>query len=312
MKEQPRVDVVVVSYNVRPLLLDCLASLVAAREAGEIGRIVVVDNASNDGSASAARAANPAIEVIDAENHGYGTGANIGITRTGAKYILVLNPDTVVPAGSIATLTRWLDAHPDHAVAGPRLRRPDGSIQSSRRRFPRPWTPLFESSIVEQWWPSNPIAASYHVTGVSDDIEQDVDWVVGAAMLARRTAIAQVGGFDQSFRMYAEEVDWCWRFRRHGWRIGFVPTAEIIHYEGASAAQDLPRRLAEFDASRVQLTRRLHGVGWSRVVRAAILMDYAIRLLLETAKWLIGHRRDLRQARIRFYAAAFGRRLRGG
>ncbi|HMM43344.1 MAG TPA: glycosyltransferase family 2 protein, partial [Thermomicrobiales bacterium] len=154
---------------------------------------------------------------------------------TDAEYALVLNPDTVVPAGAVATLTVWLDAHPHHAVAGPRLRRPDGSVQPSRRRFPRPWTPLFESSLVEEWWPGNPVAAHYHLSDVPDDREQDVDWVVGAAMLVRRAAIVQAGGFDESFRMYAEEVEWCWRFRCHGWRTGFVPAAEIVHHEGAVA-----------------------------------------------------------------------------
>lgn len=312
MTERPPVDAVVVSYNVRALLLECLASLVAAREAGEINRIVVVDSASADGSAAAARAADPHIEVIEVENRGYGAGANVGIASTDGEYVMVLNPDTVAPAGAIRTLTTWLDAHPDHAIVGPRLRRPDGSVQPTRRRFPQRLTPVFESSVIEEWWPENPVAARYHLAAWPDDVEQDVDWVVGAAMLTRRSAIDQVGAFDESFRMYAEEVEWCWRLRRHGWRIGFVPTAEIIHHEGASAGQDLPRRLAEFDTSRVQLTERLHGVGWARVVRSAILLDYTIRLLRELAKGLLGHRRDLRRARVRFYFAALRRGLRGG
>lgn len=311
MSERPKVDAVVVSYNVRDLLLECLASLIAAREAGELARIVVVDNASSDGSATAARAADPCVEVVEAENRGYGAGANVGIAMTDAEYVLVLNPDIVVPPGSVAALANWLDAHPWHAVAGPRLRRPDGSIQPSRRRFPRPYTPLFESSLIEECWPDNPVAARYHLDDAPDDIEQDVDWVVGAAMLVRRAAIVQVGGFDESFRMYAEEVEWCWRFRRHGWRVGFVPSAEIVHHEGASAAQDVPRRQADFDASRVRLTERLHGAGWARIIEVAILADYAARLLRESAKWLIGHRRDLRRARMDFYAAALRRGLRG-
>ena len=308
----PKVDAVVVSYNVRDLLVECLASLVVAQAAGEIARIVVIDNGSSDGSADAARRAGPNIQVVEAENHGYGAGANAGIARSDAEYVLVLNPDTVIPAGSIATLTAWLDAHPSHAVVGPRLRRPDGSIQSSRRRFPRPWTPIFESSVIEEWWPRNPVATSYHLSDRSDDVVQDVDWIVGAAMLVRRAAFEQAGGFDESFRMYAEEVEWCWRFQRHGWRVGFVPTTEIVHHEGASAAQDLPRRLAEFNASRVQLTGRLYGRRWESVVRVAILLDYVIRLSRESAKWLLGNRRQLRMERMRFYAAALRRGVRRG
>lgn len=308
------VDAVVVSYNVRQLLLECLSSLVAARDAGELARIIVVDNDSSDGSADAARAYDPAIEVIEAPNDGYGSGANIGIAVSDADMVLVLNPDTVVRPGAIGAMAGWLDARPDFAMAGPRLVQPDGTTQSSRRRFPRPYTPLFESSLVEEWWPGNLVARAYHLAGTPDDVEQEVDWVVGAAILVRKIAIQQVGAFDPSFRMYAEEVEWCWRLRRHGWRTGFVAAAEIVHHESASASQDLPRRLREFNDSRIQLTERLYGSGWARVIAAGIRVDYAIRLLRESAKWLLGHRRDLRRARMRFYADALRRspQRRGG
>ncbi|MCO5176043.1 MAG: glycosyltransferase family 2 protein [Thermomicrobiales bacterium] len=309
-----KVDAVVVSYNVRDLLLECLASLIGSKAAGELARIIVVDNASSDGSAEAAGAFDPAIEVIEAPNDGYGSGANVGIAVSDAEMVMVLNPDTVVRVGAIATLTAWLDAHPDFAIAGPRLVRPDGTTQSSRRTFPRPYTPLFESSIVEEWWPGNPVARDYHLADSADDVDQEVDWVVGAAVLVRKIAIQQVGAFDPSFRMYAEEVEWCWRLRQHGWRTSYVAAAEIVHHESASASQDLPRRLREFDDSRIQLTERLFGATWARLVSIGIRTDYAIRLLRESAKWLLGHRRDLRRARMRFYADALrrGPQRRGG
>lgn len=309
MRRRSRVDAVVVSYNVRDLLLACVASLIAAREAGELAEIVVVDNGSSDGSAGAVRSRFPGIRVIDAPNRGYGAGANRGIEVTVSPYVLVLNPDTVVPLGAVRTMTDYLDAHPWTAVVGPRLRHPDGTIQSSRRRFPTRLTPIFESTALEEWWPDNPWVRRYRMTGGEEDISQECDWIVGAAMLARREAIEHVGCFDESFWMYSEEVEWCWRFRSHGWRVAYVPNAEIMHYEGASSAQDIPRRQVEFDTSRVRLMRVMYGPRWAGVVRRVLLVGYLVAWFREFGKWLLGHRKDLRRERMRIYWAGLRGRL---
>jgi GT2 family glycosyltransferase len=307
-----RVSAVVVSYNVRELLLACVASLDAARAAGELDEIVVVDNASADGSAAAARARFPCVRVIDAPNRGYGAGANRGIAATAGGYVFVLNPDTVVPLGTTRALAGYLDAHPDVAVAGPRLARPDGTPQPSRRRFPERLTPLFESTIVYEWWPENRWARRLHMLDSPDagDIPQEVDWVVGAAMLVRRAAIDAAGGFDESFHMYSEEVEWCWSLRRHGWKIAYVPAVEVVHHEGASTRQDVPARQVAFDASRVRLARRMYGGPTAEVVRAGLLANYALYLLREVGKWALGHRRELRRQRVALYASALRSGLR--
>ena len=305
-----RVAAIVVSYNVRDLLMDCLASLDVARRNGELDSIVVIDNDSRDGSAEAARECFPGVTVVDATNRGYGAGANAGIAATTSVYVLILNPDTVVRPGAIAALTRYLDEHPQVGLAGPRLRYPDGSIQPTRRRFPRRLTPLFESTIFEQWWPGNPWSRAYHLRDVPDDGPQEVDWVVGAAMLVRRAAIEQAGGFDESFWMYSEEVEWCWRLRRHGWTIAYVPDAEIIHHEGASTSQNIAARLVDFDTSRVRLACRMYGRGTAAIVRIGLLAGYVIQFLIEAGKWALGHRRDLRRQRITHYARALRSGLR--
>jgi GT2 family glycosyltransferase len=298
------VSAVVVSYNVRDLLLACVASLVAAREAGELAEIVVVDNASSDDSVAAVRERFPDVRVIEAENRGYGAGANRGIADTTGDYVLILNPDTIIPLGTIGALAGYLDREAYVAVVGPLLRYPDGSIQSSRRRFPSRWTPLFESTIVEQVWPGNRFIRNYRMADEplpAEGTAQRVDWVVGAALLVRRRAIDAVGGFDESFVMYSEEVEWCWRFRRHGWKVAWLPAVEIIHHEGASSVQDIPRRQAQFDISRVQLTRRIYGDRQAGLVRYGLLAGYLAQLAVEGAKWLLGHRRDLRAERVRLY-----------
>lgn len=307
-----RVAAIVVSYNVRELLLECVASLRDAQCRRALGAIVVVDNASRDGSAEAVRTRFPAVSVIDAPNRGYGAGANVGIAATNHEYVLILNPDTVVPLGTISALTDFLEDHPDVALVGPRLRYPDGRIQPTRRRFPERLTPLFESTILAGWWPENRWARRYHMRDESEtaEIPQKVDWVVGAAMLVRRTAIERAGAFDESFRMYSEEVEWCWRLRQHGWKVAYLPTVEIVHHEGASTSQDVPSRQVEFDTGRVRLARRMYGSGTAAVVRCGLLAGYGLQIAREYVKWLLGHRRDLRRARIRLYAGALRSGLR--
>jgi N-acetylglucosaminyl-diphospho-decaprenol L-rhamnosyltransferase len=298
------VSAVVVSYNVRELLVACVASLVAARDAGELHQIVVVDNGSGDGSAAAIRDQFPDVSVVEAENRGYGAGANIGIGATGGDDVLILNPDTVVPAGTIAALAGYLAQYPDVAIVGPLLRYPSGEGQSSRRRFPTRWTALCESTIVEMWWPDNPAVRRFRMVDDPPPAAGDaqrVDWIVGAALLVRRAAIERVGGFDESFRMYSEEVEWCWRLRQHGWKVAWLPAVEIVHHEGASSRQDVSRRQLEFDTSRVRLTRWMYGDPQAGLIRAGLLLGYTIQFGIESGKWLLGHRRDLRTARMRLY-----------
>jgi GT2 family glycosyltransferase len=306
------VAAVVVSYNVRELSLACVASLVAARERGELDDIVVVDNGSRDGSAEAIRAAFPDVAVIEAENRGYGAGANRGIEATSTDHVLILNPDTVVPAGTIRALAGYLDDHSGVALVAPRLRYPDGTVQPTRRRFPERLTPVFESTIFHDWWPDNRWARRYLMR---DDEPgsggpEEVDWVVGAAMMVRRKAIARAGGFDERFRMYSEEVELCWRLRRHGWKVSYLPSVEVTHHEGASTRQDASSRQVEFDTSRVRLARRMYGAGAAEIVRAGLLGGYALQLGREGVKWLLGHRRELRRQRIALYVGGLRSRLR--
>jgi len=303
-RQAGQVSAIVVSYNVRELLIACLDSLVAAQASGDVHEIIVVDNGSSDGSAAAIREQFTDVRVIDAPNRGYGAGANLGIAESEGKYVLVLNPDTVVPAGTVGSLVAYLDRQMNVAVAGPLLCHPDGAVQSSRRRFPGRWTPLFESTIVESWWPSNPVLRRFRMIDERLPLAgaaQQVDWIVGAAMLVRRAAIERVGGFDEAFRMYSEEVEWCWRFRQRGWKVAWLSSVEIVHHEGASSAQDVPLRQVEFDTSRVRLTRRMYGDAQASVIRAGLLLGYLVQLAIEASKWLLGHRRAMRVARVRLY-----------
>lgn len=293
-----RVSAVVVSFNVRDLLLDCVASLECAREVGSLAEIIVVDNASTDGSAAAVRERFPDVQVIDHANRGYGAGANRGIAASTGEYVLVLNPDTTVPAGTIRALVDHMNRHGNCGIAAPDLRYPDGSQQPSRRRFPRRLTPIFESTVLEQWWPDNPWVRDYRMMDSTKEVTDTVDWVVGAALLIRRSALKRAGLFDEAFWMYCEETELCWRFRRHGWLTCYLPDVEITHHEGASSSQDVWRRQIAFDRSRIELQRRLFGNGTATLAALGIRTGYLVQLVSEAAKYLLGHKRDLRRRRL--------------
>jgi GT2 family glycosyltransferase len=297
------VSAVVVNYNVRDLLVECLASLACARRRGELDEIIVVDSSSADGSVAAVRELHPDVTILEVPNRGYGAAANAGMGCARGDAFLVLNSDTIVEPHAVAKLAAQLFAKPDIGMVGPRLQYPDGSLQPTRRRFPTRWTPLFESTIIEEWFPNNRWCRSYRMTGEPASGSQDVDWLVGAALMARRAAVKQSGGFDEAFRMYAEELEWCYRLGRHGWRVVYVPNAQVVHHEGASTSQSPARSRLEFDRGRLRAQRIVHGDASARLTSAALRLNYVALLAREALKWALGHRRELRAERIAAYWA---------
>lgn len=307
-------SIVIVSYNVRDLLIACLRSIEASLAASPLtAEVIVVDNASTDGSPEAIRLRFPQVRLIEnPANRGFATANNFGVRASDGRIIALLNPDTFVPPGSLETLTGYLDEHPDAGVVGPRLAYPDGATQPSRRHFPTLLTGLLESTIVQDYWPDNPAARRYYVTDRPDGITQDVDWLVGACLVARRDVFSQAGLLDEAFFMYSEEVEWCYRVRQTGRRIVYLPEATIIHHEGASSRQDVPARQINFDTSRVLLFERLYGRRVARLLRGYLLGTYVIRLGIEGTKGLLGHKRALRWTRVALYRQALNSGLRPG
>ena len=293
-------SVIIVSWNVRELLTRCLASL---RAAG-IGswEIIVVDNASSDGSAAMVRQHFPQVRLIaNDSNLGFTHGNNQGLAASQGRYVLLLNPDTEVVGEAVATLLTFLDAHPDVGVVGPQLRYPDGSIQPSRRRFPTLATAFVESTVLQPLFAGSRLLRRYYVADRPDDVTQDVDWLVGACLLVRREAIAQAGPLDEGFFMYAEELDWCRRIKQAGWRIVYLPAAQVIHYEGKSSEQNLAARDIRFHSSKVRYFRQHHGAWQAELLRLFLLGTFVWQLAVEFLKWLVGHKRPLRASRVKAY-----------
>lgn len=305
MADLTELSIVVVSWNVRELLRACLAAL--PREA----EVIVVDNASSDGSAAMVAAEFPTVRLVaNQDNRGFTGGNNQGLALARGRTILFLNPDTLVQGNALQTLVNYLDSHPAAGVAGPQLRYADGSLQSSRRRFPTLATALLESTPLAWHWPAerNRWARRYHMADQPADVEQEVDWLVGAALLTRREVLEQVDGFDEGYFMYSEELDWQRRVRSAGWKIVYVPQAVITHYEGKSSEQVAAARHIRFNTSKVRYFRKHHGAIQAQLLRLALLAMFAIEWIIEAAKYVLGSRRALRAERMQ----AYGELLRMG
>lgn len=250
-----RMAVAVISWNTRELLRRCLATVVAEGPA----EVVVVDNGSADGSVEMVRAEFPAVRVkVLPSNPGYGTAGNTAFTLCRAEYVLLLNSDTELRPGTLAALSAHLDRCPRAGIAGPRLLNPDGSLQKSTFPFPSPLVPLLKRRPVANVVASVPGLRDAFVGTWAHDHSRRVPWVLGAALAIRRAAYEAVGGFDQSFVMYYEEVDLCYRMRQAGWETHFTPATEVTHIGGASTSQRRPAMLAQLSLSAVEFHRRHH------------------------------------------------------
>jgi N-acetylglucosaminyl-diphospho-decaprenol L-rhamnosyltransferase len=297
------VSAVVVNWNVRDYLRRCLRSLPTASEQTAL-EVWVVDNGSSDGSAAMVRREFPAVHLlVNGHNPGFAAANNQAIRAGGGRYVLLLNPDAELEAGALAALCAYLDEHPTVAVVGPQLRNSDGSVQSSRRRAPRLATGFVESTQVQQCLPRSWLTDHYYVNDRSDDDEQDVGWLMGACLLVRRSAIDAVGLLDEGFYMYSEEVEWCLRFRRAGWRIVYLPAARVVHHSGRSSDQDVFHRHQHFHQSKYRLYSLLFGRAAALLLRVWIALLYLGQFGEEMAKLaLIGRNRPMRRQRLRVLA----------
>ena len=269
------VAAVVVSYNVADLLVRCVASL----RADGVERIVVVDNASADRSVAAIRAADPGVEVLAlSENLGYGAGANRGVARTDEPFVLVMNPDVEVEPGSTKVLLDALAADPGLGVVGPGIETPDGDLYPSARTFPA-LGDAAGHAFLHFVWPSNPFSRRYRMLDWDHGEARDVDWVAGTYLLARRQAWDQVGGFDEAFFMYMEDVDLCWRLHRAGWRVGYEPAARIRHAIGRSTDQTPYRMIAAHHRSLLRYATRT-ATGGQRLALPLIAVALVVRTVM--------------------------------
>ncbi len=230
---RPDLSVVVINLNGKQLLDDCLESLHSAAPDHNL-EILVVDNGSEDGSPEMAREKYPeAILTVNEENLGFTKANNQGIEQSTGRYVMLLNNDTRVVPGAFSDAIQFLDTRPDVGCAGLRLLNEDGSLQLSCRRFPSFTQALFNRySLLTRLFPNNRFSRSYLMTDFQHNLPQEVDWVSGACLVFRRSVLERIGALDERFFMYSEDVDYCYRVWEGGWRVVYIPTAEVYHLIG--------------------------------------------------------------------------------
>ncbi len=247
------VSIVIVNWNTKDILADCLESIFQQTKA--IGfEVIVIDNASADGSAEMVRKDFGQVILLEnSRNAGFAVANNQGISISKGRYVLLLNSDTIILDDAIDRAVSFADKHTEAAVTGCRVLNPDGSLQPTCFMFPSLLNQILFTSYLYRLFPQSRFFGRERMTWWDRNSVQEVDVVTGCFMLVRRYAIAQVGMMDERFFVYGEEVDWCYRFGKAGWTNLFTPEAGIIHLGGASAAGHSDRRALIFDESLVRL-----------------------------------------------------------
>jgi GT2 family glycosyltransferase len=301
------IAVAIVNWNARDHLRRCLSSALAERPV----QCVVVDNGSTDGSADVVAREFPAVDLlVDTGNPGYGAASNRAMARCTAPYVLLLNSDTVLRPGALGALAGYLDRRPRAGLVGPRLVNPDGTLQRSCYPFPRPLLPHIRTTPLARLARLVPVVRDRYVGTWPHTYARRVPWVVGAALAIRRDAFDAVGGFDQSFYMYFEEVDLAFRLRAAGWETHFAPVTDVVHVGGVSSRQVRAAMLAHWCLSSMHFYRQ-HYRGLPRAQAVTILRGMMMaRLVRDTVRYHLA--RDARErARLGEDRAVWWRALRG-
>lgn len=301
--------IVIVNWNTRDMLRDCLHSVYASLD-DLVAEVLVVDNASSDGSAAMVEDEFPGVRLIaNHDNRGFAAANNQAMKLSRGRYVLLLNPDTIVAPDTLSRMIRYADENPDAAVIGGQVYETEHCIQQTCFRYPDPVNTLLTETGLSRLFSGSRLFGRSWMGDWDRRSEREVDVVSGMFMLARREAIEQVGFMDEDFFIYAEEADWCHRFRRAGWRCVFTPAARIIHRDGGgkSTEQMSVRMYVQMQKSLLMFQRKNLG----RAAWLASWLIYVISTLLRTVLWTglgvlrIGtrsaHRRQQAAAALRFH-----------
>lgn len=271
--------IIIVSWNTKALLAQCLASLQAYPLAAP-HETIVVDNGSRDGSPQMVSAQFPHVQLIrNEDNRGFSQANNQAMRLARGKYILLLNPDTELHAHTLDRLVRFLDENPTAGAAGARILNPDGSLQHSCSPAPtllNEWLHLFHLDRERR----------QGMAGWPLDTPRQVDTLLGACLMFRRELIEQIGFLDEDYFMYSEEVDYCYRLRRAGWTLHWVPEATIVHYGGQSTQQIATEMFLQLYQNKLLYFRKHHGRTGAWGYKLILVMASVMRLALSPLSWL--------------------------
>jgi GT2 family glycosyltransferase len=268
-------SIIIVNYNVRPFLEQALIAVQKA-VVGLRGEVIVVDNASDDGSVEMIRQRFPDVGLmVNERNVGFAAANNQALRACRGEFVLLLNPDTVVQEDTFRVMIEFFRTHPDAGLAGCKVLNPDGTLQPAcRRSFPTPWVAFTKISGLSTLFPKSSLFAKYNLSYRDANASYEVDAISGSFMFARRSVVEHVGGLDEQFFMYGEDLDWCFRIKQAGWNVYYVHQTQIIHYKGESVRRsELDEVRLFYEAMRVFVRKHVsHGAFTDVVLRFGIAM----------------------------------------
>jgi GT2 family glycosyltransferase len=298
------ISVIILSWNDSRYLEECLMSL-PKPTGGRLREIIVVDNASTDGTPEMAEKRFPYIKMIrNRENLGFPKGNNVGISAATGSYLCLLNSDVKLSAACLETLAKYMDEHQDIGIIGPRILNADGSHQSSCRSFPSLWNNFCSIIGLTRLFKKSRFFSGEHMFYFKGDQTRDVDVLVGCFWLVRREALNQFGLLDEQFFMYAEDVDWCKRCWDSGWRVTFHPASDAIHYRGGSSAKSDPVKLAVTQQRSVlRYWKKHHGLYGLAGISALMALQKTGRALVAAMSLVTSPRETRKFERLRVNGA---------
>ena len=290
------VSIVILSWNTRELLANCLQSI-ADDPLAPSHEVIVVDNASEDGSREMVRDRFPDVRLlVNPVNLGFGAGNNTAIPVAQGRYVLFLNSDTLVHAGALAGLVAYADARPAVGIVGPKLLNDDGSLQYSCRRYPTLGAGFFRNTPLGRLFPKNRFASDYLMQEWPHQESIDVDWVSGAALMIRREVLDETKGFDEDFYFYCEDLELCWRVNHSGkWKVSYYPHAVVTHSIGRSSDKAPTRMTWEFHRSQYLFYRKHYRATTFVLARPLIPLGILLRATGQMSRYRVNYwRRRLR------------------
>jgi GT2 family glycosyltransferase len=275
--------VIIVSWNAKAYLLKCLDSVFRQTTGtSHSTEIIVVDNASTDGSPEAVAANYPSVKlVVNDANYGFARANNIGLRASTGEYLLLVNSDVVVSPDCFSKCIRYLDEHPEIGMLGPRIIGTDGRIQRSCMSYPSIWNALCRALGLDSLFPRSQLFGSYLLTYWNHEDTRDVEVINGCFWIIRRSAMDQVGMLDERFFIYGEDIDWCMRFNASGWKVVFFSEAEALHYGGASSANAPLRFQIEMQRANLQYWKKHHSALQVAAYLAICTLHHSLRIVAE-------------------------------
>jgi GT2 family glycosyltransferase len=274
-------SIIIVNYNTKKLTIECIESIYKAANDYYEFEIFVVDNASSDGSAEAIKSHFPHVHFIgNAENVGFAKANNQAILLSKGKYVLLLNSDTIIEKNTISDMICFMDVCPDAGASGCKVELPTGELDKAcHRGFPTPMASFYYLTGLSKRYPQNPRYTGYHMSHLEMNEIHEIDCLVGAFMLVRREAINEIGLLDETYFMYGEDIDWCYRIKHAGWKIYYNPHVKITHYKGASSRKKPLKIVYEFHRAMYIFHRNHFSKKYHFFVNWIVYCSISIKLL---------------------------------